>query len=239
MREKLVDARKSQALKRVLSGARESLPNNLPEAMVGQGKQGGESVFKTATKSATPDQVARAQRLTGLIDCKFCLHKYKATENPLWLWITVSIASHSGEIPPETFDYLKQVGNKFFEGFLEQLFAFERVQVMPGKDLQEGIVHLPNDSPKPPDIVGILGLSHPGRNPFRALASQFQALGVMAAVEDAVFQTGCSREAAHALVAAALGRTSPETGVSAETIRKIANKGKKLLHDRLPKPLGS
>lgn len=224
-----LDARKNRLLRQLLTGNACKIPPRLPASLAGQLQEGGESVFATAIKSATSDQIARAAQITGPLDSRFCVETYKETQDPVWLWLSISLAAKPEEILPDAFQYLRQIAREFFRGVTDQVQSLEKVQIKPGKEFQEGIVHQSGRPPAFPNISDVLGFSQPGRNQFKAAASKLRTFSVTVGVEDLVRRAGLSREEAAAVLAISLGRNSPKVGPSTETIKKMAGKGRKSL----------
>jgi hypothetical protein len=236
MRRKFVDTNEANRLGKLLTADETKLPQTLSAALKGQAEKSGESIFTTALKVATPDHVARAQRVTGPLDISYCIESYRRTQNPLWLWFGLSEVKGPEDIPSEVFQYLKQVAGEFRKGILDQVQSLERVQITPDREVQEGAVHLPPEPPPSPDIAEVLGLLQPSRSPFQALARDLQAVSMVVAIDDLIRRTGCSHEQAYTALAMVLGRTSSDAGPSAEVVRKIVARGRKLLPKRPTKP---
>ena len=140
----------------------------------------------------------------------------------------MAVIKNTGEIPAASFSYLQDAGRKFFAGIVEQMTARDVLQMSEGATLDEGIIRQPERLPVPPNVSDVLGFSHPGRNPFRAAAQDFRALGTAVAVEDRRKQ-GYRVEDIYEFLAKATGRVSPEAGPSVEQVKQTATRGKKLL----------
>lgn len=219
-------------IRKLLAGDGTSIPLTLPIALQGQAGRNGESIFTMALRWATPVSGVRVERVTGPQDVGFFIDLYKHTENPLWLWMGLALTKNPGDIPPEIFRYLKEVADRFSQGVTDQVQHLNQVRITPGKEFGEAFEALKSKPPPSPDIPAALKLSSPGRSLFQALARDLQALSMAAAVDDLISREGCSQEDAHKFLAQAVGRISPEAGPAMEAIRKIVDRGRKLLRHR-------
>lgn len=193
----------------------------------------GTSPFAIAAANATENDLRRVKEVIGPIDLNMLVRLYEKTGNLLWLWVTVAVAKTPADIPPKTFEYLHGVGKQFFAGIVEQACSLEKLQVIPGKEeIEEAIVRRSETRPVSPDILTILGLSHPGRNLFQAAAGNIRDGSMAVAVEDRASKGDRTRENIYADLATVFGRTSPEAGVSTASIKQFATRGSKILPSR-------
>ncbi len=232
MTRRLDSMRKAPPAARAGKRSPNGIPAVLPKPLQPYAAPEGASVFKVAMTEATAEHVCRTQDVTGPFDRDTLVAFYLETQNPLWLLASISISRKLEDLSPEVYTYLHAVAKKVFEGTIERVSSLDRLRIVPGKELEEGIVRQSKAGPCPPDILDILELSHPGRNLFQAAAGNLRDFSYAAAVQTLAREKGCSLDQAHVDLAKASGRTSAETGLSTASVKQFATRGKKIIDRR-------
>ena len=214
------------------------IPAELPDHLLPFAAAGGASIVEVALAKATPEQVRRAQEVTGPFSYATVVGLWHKTQNPVWLWVSIHLSPKLDGIDPEVAKYLRGVAKQIFNEVVKQACLLEKVRIELGKEFEEGMVRQKPSRSASPDVASILGLARPGRNLFQAAAGDLRDLSITAAVEVFAREQRQSRDEAYAVMARVTGRISTEAGPATDSIRKIAARGKWLISGRTPKRRG-
>jgi len=188
----------------------------------------GASIFQVAATKATAEDLDKVREQIGPLDLKFITDLYQKSQNPVWVWVAISMAQHPQDIPPEAFDYLRGAATQMWKAVVDQVCSHETVRIIPGMEIDEAVSRESNVRPSLPNILQLLKLAHPGRNLIRAAAADIRDISVAVAVQNFVTNVRQPRGRSRSYLAEVLGRNSAETGPVTASIKHMEVRGRKL-----------
>lgn len=205
-----------------------TLPRVLGRPLPPYAKLRGASPFAVALDHATKEQVDKAQRIAGLVDAARMVSFYKKTNNPVWLLIALSVSPEEA-VPAEVMTYFRSCAKQILGEVVERMKEMDRVRIEEGKSPEEGIVRQLPRRREAPDLGHLLQLSHTGRNLFQEAAKDIRSVSMAIAVEELTRNEGYTRDKAYVTLGTSNGLSSVETGPAVARIRKIVDRGRRLL----------